>query len=227
MENFVNHLKEFETHQDYEAFVNSSAYTEPNVSFCIQEGDVHYNPLPEPEPSHEYVDLGLPSGTLWAKYNVGANSESEYGTYYRYGFGATEYQSDAAGQDTYDGNEIPLAASADTATQVMGGSWHMPTLAQINELINNTTYEFTAINGVSGGKFTANDGSGKYVFFPGGGSYYNGSASISDKPEGHYLTSEISTTSAATPYNLTFDEYDAYASSVRRNTGCNVRGVKG
>jgi hypothetical protein len=38
---------------------------------------------------YEYVDLGLPSGTKWAKYNVGATSETEYGNYYMYGKGAS------------------------------------------------------------------------------------------------------------------------------------------
>ena len=33
----------------------------------------------------EYVDLGLPSGTKWAKYNVGANSETDYGLYFAFG----------------------------------------------------------------------------------------------------------------------------------------------
>ena len=35
--------------------------------------------------NHEYVDLGLPSGTLWATCNVGANSPEEYGDYFAWG----------------------------------------------------------------------------------------------------------------------------------------------
>jgi hypothetical protein len=38
--------------------------------------------------NYEYVDLGLPSGTLWAKCNVGASVETDYGNYYKYGKGA-------------------------------------------------------------------------------------------------------------------------------------------
>jgi len=34
---------------------------------------------------YEYVDLGLPSGTLWAKCNIGANSETDYGLYFAWG----------------------------------------------------------------------------------------------------------------------------------------------
>jgi hypothetical protein len=108
---------------------------------------------------HEYVDLGLPSGTKWATMNVGASSETDYGDYYMYGLTAKYNQN----QSNYKGVENPLATSADTAAQVWGGSWHMPTSARCQELIDNTTREWTTINGVRGGKFTASNGN--YVFF--------------------------------------------------------------
>ena len=34
---------------------------------------------------HEWVDLGLPSGTLWATMNIGASSPEEYGDYFAWG----------------------------------------------------------------------------------------------------------------------------------------------
>lgn len=37
------------------------------------------------EEIHEYVDLGLPSGTLWATCNVGASKPEEYGDYFAWG----------------------------------------------------------------------------------------------------------------------------------------------
>jgi uncharacterized protein (TIGR02145 family) len=123
---------------------------------------------------YEYVDLGLPSGTLWAKYNVGATSETEYGNYYQYGKGADQYAA-TSGQSDYSGTENPLATSADTAVQVCGWKWHMPTSAQCQELIDNTTYSWeTDFNGsgVNGGKFTAQNGN--YVFFPANGQYFDG-----------------------------------------------------
>ena len=116
-----------------------------------------------PTINYEYVDLGLPSGTLWAKYNIGATSETEYGNYYQYGKGADTYQV-TSGQSDYSGTENPLAASADTAAQVWGGKWRMPTQAQLEELTANTTYEWTTINDVHGAKFTA--ANGNYVFIP-------------------------------------------------------------
>ena len=39
----------------------------------------------EPEDNHEYVDLGLPSGTLWATCNVGAEKPEDYGLYFAWG----------------------------------------------------------------------------------------------------------------------------------------------
>ena len=75
---------------------------------------------------HTYIDLGLPSGTLWATMNVGASSETDYGNYYQYGKGASQYAATSS-DSNYDGIENPLATIADTAAQVWGGDWHMPT----------------------------------------------------------------------------------------------------
>lgn len=114
------------------------------------------------------VDLGLPSGTKWSKFNVGAVSEAEYGNYYEYGSGALTYQQ-TSGTPEYEGTENPLAASADTATQVFGSPWHMPTKTQFEELIANTTLTWETIDGIGGLKFTAQNGN--YVFFPAAGNY--------------------------------------------------------
>lgn len=123
--------------------------------------------------TYEYVDLGLPSGTLWATMNVGATSETDYGNYYMYGMGIKTYDS----TDTpYAGTENPLATSVDTAAQVWGGDWHMPTRAQMQELIDNTTYEWiTDYNGsgINGGLFTAQNGNS--IFLPAAGHWYDDS----------------------------------------------------
>ena len=161
----MKYLKEFENHTQYEAYIASEDKILPNVSRCVQEDDVHYTPF-DPYNGHEYVDLGLPSGTKWATMNIGATSETEYGNYYQYGKGADTYQV-TKGQPSYSGTENPLALSADTAAQVWGGSWHMPTSAQCQELIDNTTNEWTTIGGINGCKFTASNGN--YLFFPASG----------------------------------------------------------
>lgn len=76
---------------------------------------------------YEYVDLGLPSGTLWATYNIGASSPDEPGSYFQWG--------DISG---YTSEE----------------DWTIPTNAQFTELLNNTTYSWDSSR--SGMTFTAN-----------------------------------------------------------------------
>lgn len=160
-----------ETTADFNAKKNN--FELPHVAYVVETNTVDYEPY-VPTPSHEYVDLGLPSGTKWATMNVGATSITDYGNYYQYGKGAAQYAA-TSGQSVYSGTESPLATTADTAAQEWGGNWHMPTQAQCEELTANTTYEWTTINGVNGGKFTATNGSGNYIFIPAGGYQYGGS----------------------------------------------------
>ena len=124
--------------------------------------------------NYEFVDLGLPSGTLWARCNVGAETETDYGNYYMYGKGATQYNS---GDTSYHGTEDPLDEDYDTATQVMGAPWHMPTMDQMDELIANTTQTWqTNFNGsgINGIKFTSRKDNTKYIFFPAAGHWTGG-----------------------------------------------------
>ena len=140
--------------------------------------------------SVEFVDLGLPSGTLWAKCNIGADSETDYGNYYMYGKGDRQYNSS---DSAYTGTENPLDPTKDTATVVLGAPWHMPTKEQCEELIANTTYSWESNfngSGIDGGKFTAQNGN--YVFFPAAGYWYDGKQS-SVGGYGRYWSS--------TPYN--------------------------
>ena len=213
------YLKKFETQSAYEAAQSSLIL--PNVSLTVDNNTVHYNPsIPvPPTPTYESVDLGLPSGTLWAKWNVGATSETEYGNYYQYGKGADTYQV-TSGQSDYEGTESPLALSADTAAQVWGGNWHMPTSAQCAELTANTTYEWTTINGINGGKFTAQNGN--YIFIPAAGYYdidtlYSVGGSIwSSTPE-----------DSSNACFMFFNDGDYYDGSYNRSSGYSVRAVIG
>ena len=177
--------------------------------------------LPKTGPNtngHEYVDLGLPSGTLWATMNVGATSPTEYGDYYMYGMGSKTYNST---DTSYTGTEDPLAASADTAAQEWGGDWHMPTEAQMEELIANTTYQFVTDyegSGINGGLFTAQNGNS--VFFPAAGNWESGSQNWVGN-RGYYWSSSPFDSSRANYlyfYNgrkeVTFS-YNDYGRSVR------------
>ena len=200
-----DHLKQFATHSAYEAVKNN--LDTPNVVLCTQEDEVHYNPYVDPFNGHAYVDLGLPSGTLWATMNVGANAITDYGDYYQYGSGAS-YTTD------YQGDENPLDSSRDTATQIWGGDWHMPTMSQLAELVENTTYE-AILNyqgsGVNVGTFTAN---GQILVIPLAG-YYNYAGLVYDGDQSIILSS--------TPYNEDHSiYYHVYTLDPLSNNNVNV-----
>lgn len=213
------YLKKFETQAAYEAA--QSGLILPNVSLTVDNNTVHYNPYVDPYNGHEYVDLDLPSGTLWATMNVGATGITDYGNYYQYGKGAAQYAT-TSGDSIYSGTENPLATSADTAAQVWGGNWHMPTQAQLIELKDNTTYSWVTINGVNGGKFTAQNGN--YIFIPAAGFYSDGSI---------YRLGERSSIWSSTPgsgetvYYLSFYEIGKGIITTGLKYGYLVRGVVG
>lgn len=170
---------------------------------------------------YEYVDLGLPTGLLWATCNVGANTETDYGKYYKYGYGAIEYDGSNA---WYKGTESPLDPTLDTAVQVMGGSWRMPTKEDWEELINETSYQWTTIDGVAGGKFSVPNGN--YVFFPAAGRKVSAN--------NLRLVGEWATYWSSTPYvvesayaiTLKNDEEEPeIGDALFRNIGIPVRGV--
>ena len=212
-----DHLKQFATHSAYEAVKNN--LDKPNVVLCTQEDEVHYNPYVDPFNGHAYVDLGLPSGTKWATVNVGASSETDYGNYYMYGMGSKTYDS----TDTpYDGTEDPLATSADTAAQVWGGEWHMPTSAQMEELINNTNNTWTTVNNVNGYKFTSKTDSSKYIFLPAAGLWNNGSQDMVNS--GYYWSSSPFNNDA---FELRFGNGGKVVCNSYRKYGHPVRGVVG
>ena len=123
---------------------------------------------PPPNPNfngYDYVDLGLPSGTLWATCNVGASKPTDYGQYFQWGDtsgytadqvgtgeGQKKFESDwsdykwylsGSSDDVnslkftkYIAKSVPLELEDDAAHVNMGGDWHMPTPTQINELLN-------------------------------------------------------------------------------------------
>lgn len=139
---------------------------------------------------HEYVDLGLPSGTLWATCNVGANAPEEYGYYFAWGETTTKtyynwntYKHCMGTQSTmtkycknaqfgYNGftdNLTTLQPVDDAATANWGENWRTPTMEQCEELYQNTTHTWVSQNGVNGHLFTSSNG--QSLFFPAAGGY--------------------------------------------------------
>jgi len=159
---------------------------------------------------------------LWAKYNVGASSETEYGNYYQYGKGAAQYAI-TNGDSNYSGTEDPLDSSVDTAAVECGGSWHMPTRTQMQELTANTTYQWVTNykgSGINGGTFTATNGA--VLFFPAAGYWDNGSL-YNVGNFGYYWGSSPYTSILA--YYLRFSLSINDVSNFNRKYGYSVRGV--
>ena len=150
---------------------------------------------------HEFVDLGLPSGTLWATCNVGATSPEQAGLYFAFGettgYTAEQVNSSVRAFSTSAYNTSPAASiSADLTLEQdaahinMGGNWRMPTKTDFQELIGNTVCVSIANfldTGVNGMMFLSLI-YGTYLFLPavggcinenrkavGEGGYYNSS----------------------------------------------------
>lgn len=84
MENKIEYLKLFTTSEDYNSFVDSDTTNTPYVALCEDTEDVYFVSRQNTN-GIEYVDLGLPSGTLWATKNVGAESTTDYGLLFTWG----------------------------------------------------------------------------------------------------------------------------------------------
>ena len=134
----------------------------------------------------EYVDLGLPSGKKWAKRNLGANSEEEYGLYYQWGdtVGYSKQQVNEGKSFDYqnykftDGgkrynllkynsndNKLPLDLEDDAAYKMIGEHWRIPNKEYFEELIYNTESSISEVNNVKGMKFISKINK-NYIFFP-------------------------------------------------------------
>lgn len=155
---------------------------------------------------HEYVDLGL--SVKWATMNVGASSPEYYGDYfawgetttkttynwstYKYCNGSyttmTKYCTDSS-YGTVD-NKTVLELSDDAACVNWGGTWRMPTDAELTELRTQCTWTWTTQNGVKGYKVTSKTNSNS-IFLPAAGCRYDSSLSNAGS-YGSYWSSSLS-----------------------------------
>ena len=172
--------------------------------------------------NYEYVDLqltGNAANLMFATCNVGASAETEHGDYYQWGAGANKYKNT---DQYYDGSSSVLPYSADTARQVMGGEWKMPSYNQLKAFTAQTFYKRTTINGVQGGKFYRTiNGNERYVFFPSAGYYYYGTFYDGSNV---YVWSNNSANSA-NAYYLYLTDTSKYLYSTLLMCGSSIRGV--
>ena len=103
----------------------------------------------------DFVDLGLPSGLLWAKCNIGAATETEAGGYFSWGETAPKTEFSENKYKFWDGSKFTkyndddkltqLQPEDDAATIILGPWCHIPTKAEWEELIEKCTWEATTV----------------------------------------------------------------------------------
>ena len=193
--------------------------------------------------NYEYVDLGLPSGTLWATFNVGADRPEGYGDYFAWGETQpkdnydlisyrwcndnleqlTKYcQISSYGYNGYTDSLSVLLPEDDAATVNWGDEWRMPTRVEWQELYDNTTSTWTTRNGLNGRLFVASNG--KSLFMPATGGRL-GIAFSSPNCYGNYWSSSLTIEEPAGAWYSGFglDNYVVYYDG--RTMGRSVRPV--
>ena len=187
-----------------ELYVNSNAFIgkklaykenvrlDPNLHNFLKGyfNSVHKLHVVEPKPKvenssnnqkEEKVDLGLPSGLLWATINIGASSPSDAGDYFAWG---EKEMKDNYGWETYklcngtyssifkytqnDGKTV-LDPQEDVETSRLGKGWRIPTKDEMEELVNECKWTWERLNGQLGWKVTGKNG--KSIFLPAAGAY--------------------------------------------------------
>ncbi len=124
---------------------------------------------------HRFVDLGLPSGTLWATCNIGTDTPEGKGKYYAWGelmekmyYTLSNYSLVSAG------NTRDLSDTEDIAYIAWGGGWRMPTRKQFVELLEECSWSWEKYRGTQGSRVTGPNG--KSIFLPASSykdEYYN------------------------------------------------------
>ena len=192
----------------------------------------------------EYVDLGLPSGTLWATFNIGANTPEGYGDYFAWGetepktnYSWNTYKwcnghedlltkyciSPSYGDNGFTDNLTVLQPDDDAATANWGSDWCMPTIEQWHELVDATTVRWTTQNGVNGSLFTASNG--RSLFLPAAG-FCNQDDFYSPGYGGSYWSSSLLLTSTYSAWYVELDSDDCYFFGDHRSQGYSVRAVR-
>ena len=183
----------------------------------------------------EYVDLGLPSGTKWAKYNVGAYSETDNGLYFP--FGGTVGLDSPYYEGNFDSHKLKfngdkkatLHLDNDAAHIHMGGKWHIPTKEQFEELLDekNTVstwiYDY-CIREVSGRLFRSRINN-ETLFIPANG-FISNHQCVQNGQTCSLWTSSIDFSSVYNCTDFFCDKYNTYLARTSAYYVCiGIRGV--
>ena len=173
--------------------------------------DDNENKLTELGATFVMVDLGLPSGLMWASWNLGATNATESGYYYAWGATDTsevydwieyKYANDSYynltkyctisdyGNNGFVDTRTKLLPEDDVAHVLLGGNWRMPTYADIQELRSqdNCKWVWTTIDGVNGYKVIGPNGN--YIFLPAAG-WRSDDSLLDQGSDGRYWSSTL------------------------------------
>lgn len=204
-------------------YATASAFTVPTISangYYTNNG-TGYGIALAVEP-HLFVDLGLPSGTLWATCNVGATNPQNYGDYFAWGettpkanYSWTTYafdnstNHDGSSFSKYTGSDYSVLQPADdAATYNWGSNWRMATSAEWAELVSNTDKEWTTIGGIQGGKFMKKTDHSVYIFLPAGGLRDGTNGNWGLGTNGRYWSSSLKTDEPIRAFMTSCDNND-------------------
>lgn len=169
---------------------------------------------------HDYVDLGLPSGTMWATCNIGATKPEESGKYYAWGETNNKANFDIDSYIVPQQNDLTLKKNNDVASVEWGKKWRMPTRDEFLEIKDNCDWAWCIYNGVPGYKVSSKNKSTS-IFLPSVGVSFKNQI-VMNKEWGAYWSSnssEINGNAVSLFFrkdNLSVNDYEAsYGLSVR------------
>ncbi|MCQ2188410.1 MAG: toll/interleukin-1 receptor domain-containing protein [Paludibacteraceae bacterium] len=185
------------------------------------------------EDLHEFVDLGLPSGLLWATCNIGASKLEEVGDYFAWGETVTKdwYDSKTAKSCGDEFNLIKsniindkgvLTKEFDAATKNIGNNWRMPTNIEFDELIDNCNWVLCSLNETYGYKVSSTTNH-NWIFLPFTG--FVASNVLKDEKYAYYWSSFVRKDKTIKSYNLFLSSQTKEVQSSYRYNGFPIRPV--
>ena len=173
---------------------------------------------------HMYVDLGLPSGTLWSVCNMGADKPEEFGSYYAWGETSTK---SSYNWNTYSiGTELdslPVLDDAhDAAAANWGYGWRMPSREDFDEIVTYCTKAWTTRNNVYGYLITGPNGNS--MFLPASGGRGDGNIYESGSC-GFYWLNSVYTSDTQFAWGFLLDSDSFSETSYYRMYGQTIRPV--
>ena len=181
---------------------------------------------------YDFVDLGLPSGLLWATCNVGADSPEDIGNYYswgetdtksKYAWSTYKWCRGSSNSITkYDELNCELRSEDDVAAVIWGGTWRMPTKKEVDELSLNCRWQATTQNGTKGILIVGKNN--RSIFLPFSG-WYSGSSSKNVGKSGGIWSKTNGWSVIHNAVSLVFDSSSHKSGHSDRSQGFPVRPV--